>query len=83
MVKKDKTYRKNDLKQSKLKSALHTDIREFLKYKAQSSGNKGAKTSVTMSGLILQQAKINSIRRTLDKAPIRLIRDLKKTLKLK
>ncbi len=81
MVKKDKEYLKLDLKQSKLKSTLHENIRQYIKYRVKRKGKDTAKTVISMAGLQGQQKEINLIRQQIEKTPIQLIRSLRKTLK--
>ena len=80
MVKKDKKYKELDLKQSKLKSALHTSIRAYKKYRIAISKGSTKRAPVTMNKLQKQQDSINEIREQLDKRKITLIKDMKKSL---
>lgn len=78
--KNTKEYQKLDLEQSKLKSELHQNIRDYRKWKHGHPTGSEAKAPVTTSQLEKQEAKINDIRKQLNKRQITLIEDLKSTL---
>ena len=80
-MRKDKKYKKLDLKQSELKSALHTNIRDYYDYRVRTSGKDSTSPPISMAELQRQQKEINRIRKLIKKSPIKLIRDLRKTLK--
>ena len=81
LSKDSKKYKELDLKQSKLKSALHDNWRLFYKWKQTKTKGRKPKAPVTMVAMENQQKKINKIRSEIGKRPISLIQDFKKILK--
>lgn len=79
--KKSKKYKDLDYKQSRLKSALHENWRQYYKYRQLKSRGDKVKSSISMKKLESQQSEINRIREEIGKSPITLIRDFKKTLR--
>lgn len=81
MVKKDAKYKKLDNKQSRLKTALHQNRRDYYDYRVALSKGIRKKAPISMSELEKQEKEINLIRKKLDKKLTTIVRDLKKTLK--
>ena len=79
--KQSKKYNDLDYKQSKLKSSLHENWRNYYKWKTRKSQSDRTKPPFNMIELENQQKEINKIRKRIGKAPITLIRDFKTTLR--
>lgn len=69
------------LQQSWMKAALHTDIRKYIVYRTARSYGLKVKAPFSLTTLAKRQAEINKIRVKLGRQRIRLIQELKKTLK--
>lgn len=81
LSKDSKKYKDLDYKQSKLKSALHDNWRQFYKYRQNKTKGEKVKAPFTMVGLQEQQDEINTIRKKIGKSSISLIRDFNRILK--
>ena len=81
-LKKDsQKYKDLDYQQSKLKSALHEDGRQFYKYTQLKRRGIKSEKPTTMVDMENQQTEINEIRAKINKSPISLIKDFKRNIK--
>ena len=77
LAKNSKRYNTLDIKQRRLISILHENWRQLYKHKCN---GKRTKAPFIMPELKFQQIEINKIRDKINKSPISLIKDFKKTL---
>lgn len=80
-MRKDAKYHKLLLKQSKLKSQLHTDIRSHYDWRSRNTTKNRSKIPVSLNQIEKDQAGIDMIRKRIGKSPISLFQNLKRRLR--